>query len=117
MSIDISKLSVSELNQLITQAAERRANMHPAMPGERPQGEVEALVNPAWFVAPQPEGTLLQIGHRSFGWLAFIIPAPERALLLSLLLQQAILQTNQNSPTTQTATPTTAPSGGGGTLH
>ena len=117
MNIDISKLSASELDQLITQAAERRANMQPSMPGERPQGEIEALVNPAWFVAPQPEGTLLQIGHRSFGWLAFLIPPQERALLLSFLLQQAILQTNQNNPTVQSTTPATTQSGGGGTLH
>lgn len=116
MSIDISALSATELEQLIARAAERRSSMKPAMPGERPN-TAKAIVNPAWYVHLVPEGTLFQIGHPGFGWLSFLIPVPERAHLMALLLQQSILGAPQSVSTAMPAATSAPVAGGGGKLH
>ena len=115
MKTDISKLSASDLDELIFEAAKRRASMQPQMPGERPQ-TVQAVMNPAWFVTPVNEGALIQIGHPGFGWLAFIIPPTERVQLLSLFLTQSLLA-NQTSVVPETTAPSAPVSGSGGKLH
>jgi hypothetical protein len=113
VKIDISKLSASELDEFIAKVAERRYNMQPQLPGEPPQA-TQAIINPAWYVTPIKEGTL-SIGHRRFGWLAFLTPRPEHVLLMSLLLQQSILQAPPNEPGVAAAAP--SHNGGGGKLH
>jgi hypothetical protein len=62
VKIDISNLSASELDEFIAKAAERRYNMQPQLPGEPPQA-TQAIVNPAWYVTPIKEGTLLPTSH------------------------------------------------------
>lgn len=116
MEIDISKLTATELDELITNAAKLRANMQPNAIGERPE-TVDAIIDPAWFVAPVQDGTVMQITHPSFGWLAFFIPAKERAALLSFLLQQSLWQVVNSTSASSPATTSTTIIGGGGNLH
>ena len=118
MTIDLSKFTATELDKLIADAAKLRANIQPNAVGERPE-TVDAVIDPAWFVAPVQDGTIMQITHPSFGWLAFFIPAKERAALLSFLLQQSLGQVvNSTSTASASASPTATPIvGGGGKLH
>ena len=118
MKIDITKLSATDLDELIDQASRLRMTLQPEHSFQAPQ-EIAAIDNPAWFTVLTDVGTLLQLRHPGFGWMSFIIPDQERAHLLALLLQQALLANSHgNKPVTTTA-PTTAtpPSGGGGKLH
>ena len=114
MKIDISKLSVTELDELISKAAKLRSELKPEHSAKAPQ-EVEAIGNPAWYTALTDVGSLFQIRHPGFGWLSFIIPPIERAQLLTFLLQQALLA-NNNSNNGAPALPAT-PATSGGTLH
>lgn len=116
MTIDLSKLTATELDKLIADAAKLRTNMQPNAVGERPE-TVDAVIDPAWFVAPVKDGTVMQIAHPSFGWLAFFIPAKERAALLSFLLQQSLGQIENSAPNASATTATTPIIGGGGKLH
>jgi len=114
MSIDLSKLSIQELDVLIVEAVKRRTTLQPRLNDPRPE-TVQAIVNPQWFVTPHQEGTLLQINHTEYGWLAFMVPVAERIALLTLLLQQSLLSV-QAAPAATNA-PVAMPAGGGGTLH
>lgn len=108
---DLEKLSAEELDGLIAEASEKRAQMNPPVPSERPT-DVAAIVNPLWYVTPIPDGTLLQIRHAGLGWLEFIIPAAERLTLMSALLQQAIAFGYPRPGTAETTAP-----GSGGHVH
>jgi len=107
LEIDISQLSASELDELLAKAAARRAIVEPAHPTEVPKPD-KAIVNRQWFTCLVEPGSLFQIRHPGYGWLAFVIPPNERAQLLSLLLNQALL-------TPQSQSSATAPSVSGGT--
>ena len=56
----------------------------------RPTENVQVVSNPNWYVQPTAGGTLFQIQHPEFGWLAFLIPRTHRATLIGLLLSQAL---------------------------
>lgn len=123
MTLDLSTLSAAELDALIAEAAERRAQMAQDVPHERPEGAVTAKGNPAWYVTPGPGGTLLQICHPGLGWLAFVIPPVERGVLVGLLLQQTLVYLSQAAASRATPADPVAPSSaglagsGGGSVH
>ena len=110
MHVDLSSLTAPELDQLIDAATQRRATLAPAIPATNPQGEIQAIADPKWYLTAVPGGTLLQIRHPGHGWLNFHIPAVSRAFLLSFLLQQALLET-----TNKTLTIVPMPTASGGT--
>ena len=91
MKPDISTLSATELDALIAEAARRRATMTPPVSAANPQGEIQAISDPKWFLTSVPGGTLLQLRDPGHGWLNYHIPATTRALLLTFLLQQALI--------------------------
>lgn len=107
---DLAKLSAQELDELLVRAAKHRASLQPAPPTEHPK-PTDVVVNPGWYTALIDSGTLLQVRHPGFGWLSFLIPANERAHLLSLFLRQALFVPEQgagNAP---------PPGSAGGTVH
>ncbi len=87
MSLDISKLSAAELDELIAKAAERRAQLKPDHPLEPPKVVRSALEDPAWYTGPiQTDAGLriaLQVRHYGFGWLTFAMPPLEIAKLMN----------------------------------
>lgn len=113
MTIDISALSVTELDDLIARAAKRRATLTPHITDAQPQGELQATFDPKWYITGVNNGTLLQIKDPGHGWLNYIIAPASRAVMLSHMLQHALLPV---APASNTAPPP-APSSGGGTLH
>ena len=112
MDIELSTLSAAELDQLIEAATQRRATLSPPVAATNPQGEIQAIVDPKWYLTSTPGGTLLQIRHPGHGWLNFHIPTLSRAFLLSFLLQQALVDKESAQPGAATATPPISASGG-----
>jgi hypothetical protein len=108
--IDLTKLSAGELDELLVRGAKHRASLQPGPPNDHPK-PTDVVVNPGWYTALIDSGTLLQVRHPGFGWLSFLIPANERAHLLSLLLRQALFVPEQGAAN---ASP---PGSGGGTAH
>jgi len=115
MTIDVSSLQAAELDQLIEAATKRRAALSPPIPATNPQGEIQAISDPKWYLTSIPGGTLLQIRHPGHGWLNFHIPTLSRAFLLSFLLQQALIEPAQAAATGAPPPPATA--SGGTTVH
>ena len=115
MTIDVSSLQAAELDQLIEAATKRRAALAPPIPATNPQGEIQAISDPKWYLTSVPGGTLLQIRHPGHGWLNFHIPALSRAFLLSFLLQQALIEPAHAAATGTPLPPATA--SGGTTVH
>ena len=113
MTIDISKLSIPELDQLIVRAAQRREELNSPMSDAQPQGELRAVLDPKWYVSMVDAGTLLQIRDPGHNWLNYILPAAPRVVLLTHMLQHALLPKLENANTQVLP----APSGGGGRLH
>jgi hypothetical protein len=111
---DLSKLSASELDDFIAEAAERRAKMEPAISRNHPQ-QSEAIIDPSWFTGPIPKTRghiALQIRHPGLGWLCFAIPPHEIASLMkfwSAILATIAAGEQQGNLTN--------PASGGGTLH
>ncbi|MEP7157568.1 MAG: hypothetical protein ABI905_17430 [Betaproteobacteria bacterium] len=113
MSIDISTLSVAEIDVLIEHATQRRAQLQPEVSQDWPKGEVQAIFDPRWAATNVSTGTLFQVRHPGHGWLNFVIAPQTRALLVGALTQHALLpQAPQGSPA-----PAPAPSVGGSTVH
>ena len=90
MPIDVSALSAAELDELIAMASKRRMELEPRVSKEPPEPWT-AQVNPAWSVSLVEQGSLLRIRHTGLGWVCFVIPAAERAVLLTAFLQHALL--------------------------
>lgn len=90
MSVDLSAMSAAELDELIVQAAKRRAELEPPIAKQAPEPWT-AQVNPAWSVSLVEQGSLLRVRHTGLGWICFVIPPAERAILLTALLQHALL--------------------------
>lgn len=112
MSIDISKLSVTEFDELIALAAKRREQLKYPMSDAQPLGELRVTLDPKWYISPTGAGTLLQIRDPGHNWLNFIIPPHSRAIMLSNMLQHALIPKIESS-----AAPVPASPGGGGVLH
>jgi hypothetical protein len=115
MQIDLSSLTAADLDQLIEAATKRRATLAPPIPATNPQGEIQAIVDPKWYLTATPGGTLLQIRHPGHGWLNFHIPTLSRAFLLSFLLQQALIE--PQAAAAKGATPPATTASGGTTVH
>jgi len=111
--IDISKLSATELDQLIADAAKQRSKSEPQIPNEPPESG-ESTVDPAWRSFMSDEYTVLLLRHTGLGWVSFMFPPHERAHILSLFLQQALAKPAE-APAAPISTPTTG--AGGGTIH
>jgi hypothetical protein len=119
MTIDISQLSAAELDELIAQAAVRRATLEPAQSAQPPE-KVEAIVNPAWHTSPLPNGVLFMLRHPGLGWLAFVLPHEHRVHLVSLWLHQSLLFKPADPAAAPVAPAAIAPNfgtGGSGTVH
>ena len=114
MTIDISALNVAELDDLIARAAKRRSTLQPHITDAQPQGELQATFDPKWYITGVNNGTLLQIKDPGHGWLNFIIAPASRAVMLTHMLQHALLIPAQPS---SAPVPPPAPSTGGGTIH
>lgn len=113
MKPDISALTAAELDALIAEAAKRRATLAPPVGTTNPQGEIQAISDPRWFLTAVPGGTLLQLRDPGHGWLNYHIPANTRALLLAFLLQQALI--TETHPPGAVVAPMSA--SGGNTVH
>ena len=116
MQIELSSLTAAELDQLIEAATKRRATLAPPVPATNPQGEIQAIRDPKWYLTSMPGGTLIQIRHPGHGWLNFHIPTLSRAFLLSFLLQQALIDTHA-AAAEPTAKPPPTTASGGTTVH
>ena len=116
MSIDISHLSVAELDALIDRAAKRRGSLQPPIGDAQPLGEIQATFDPKWYITGMSNGTLLQIKDPGKGWVNFLIAPASRAVLLTHMLQHALLPVPK-MPEGAPPPPPPAPSSGGGTLH
>ena len=90
MRFNLMDLSAEELDELIGEAAKRRAELEPKV-STQPPDPWTAQGNPAWSVSLVEQGSLLRIRHTGLGWICFVIPAQERAVLLTALLQHALL--------------------------
>jgi len=119
MSIDISQLSAAELDELIAQAAARRATLEPAQSAQPPE-KAEAIVHPAWHTSPLPNGVLFMLRHPGLGWLGFVLPHEHRVHLLSLWLHQSLLFKPADAAVALAAPAAITPNfgtGGSGTVH
>jgi len=87
---ELSEMSATELDELIAEASKQRASREPRV-ASQPPDSLEASMNPAWSVSLIEQGSLFRVRHPGLGWMAFVIPATERAVLLSALLQQALI--------------------------
>ena len=115
MPIDVSKLTLAELEDLIARAAKRRSAMNPPITDAQPQGELQATFDPKWYITGVANGTLLQIKDPGHGWLNYIIAPASRTVLLSHMLQHALMP-----PATGTdvmPAPNPVPAVGGGRVH
>jgi hypothetical protein len=110
--IDLSSLSATELDELITNAAKIRQALQPPVPLQPPETS-EATVDPAWRSLMHGANTVLQLRHLGLGWVTVILPPHERASLLTLFLRQALAVPVGQAP----APPPPLPGSGGNTLH
>ena len=110
--IDLSSLSATELDELITNAAKIRQALQPPVPLQPPETS-EATVDTAWRSLMHGANTVLQLRHLGLGWVTVILPPHERASLLTLFLRQALAVPAGQAP----APPPPLPGSGGGTLH
>jgi hypothetical protein len=120
MQIELSSLSAADLDALIEAATKRRATLNPPIPATNPQGEIQAIGDPKWYLTAVPGGTLLQIRHPGHGWLNFHIPVVSRAYLLSFLLQQALIEpitSKSATPAAPAPPPPPTVASGGTTVH
>ena len=115
--MDISNLTATELDELISKAAEKRAEMMPHISYDPPKDGTFTF-NPGWYVDLVDTGSLVQIRSPGVGWVSVVIPPIDRARIASVLTMHCLMSaaTNTGSAAT-TRTPTITGSGGGGVLH
>jgi hypothetical protein len=89
-STEIAALDANQLEALITQLLQAREARMPAVAME-PPNPCTALVDPKWhtFVDVLTGHSVLQFRHPGAGWIAYAMPAAERAHLVALLAAQA----------------------------
>ena len=113
MKIDLSKLSASELDELLMDAAIQRSKMQPTISFDPPEKIEQTVADPRYliFLNPQDRTTVLRLRDPGRGWITFVFPPNERVRLLTLLLAQALAEP-------QAKVSDVPPTGsGGGTLH
>jgi hypothetical protein len=94
MQADLESLTAEQLDNLIQMAAKEREKREPVVATQAPQ-TAQAVLNPSWHVAALPAGTLFQVRHSGFGWLSFVVPPAERVMLLTALLNHALMPSQQ----------------------
>jgi|SRR3989338_5010318 len=115
--MDISNLTATELDELISKAAEKRAGMMPHISYDPPKDGTFTF-NPGWYVDLVDTGSLVQIRSPGVGWVSVVIPPIDRARIASMLTMHCLMSAaTQTSPTTAAHTPTITGVGGGGVLH
>ena len=70
-------LGINDIDGLITQLGQFRAQMFPAPPQTPVKSQTYSLeVDPCWHVDRSPlfEGVVLMLRHAGFGWIAFSLP-------------------------------------------
>ena len=85
-------LNAAEVEQLITDLGNARMGMTPAVAAAPENGEVMAVVSPAW-VSPDgavPGGRALAIRHPGLGWLHFIFRGDHALNLANAMSQDAV---------------------------
>jgi hypothetical protein len=72
---------------LINLLVDLRMQMTPAIVGEKPEGAQKAILDPRYWVQPEPltEGASVSLQHPGFGWLSFVIPPGSLETLVQLL--------------------------------
>jgi len=113
MKIDLSKLSASELDDLLMDAAIQRSKTQPIIPLDPPAKIEQTVADPRYFIFlnPQDRTTVLRLRDPGRGWITFVFPPNERVLLLTLLLGHALAEPQAEVSNVPPA------SSGGGTLH
>ena len=86
------------ISDIINRLAKARANMEQAFPNDHPD-EIAALLDPRWFLSPEPmtEGSAIQIRHPGFGWLGFVF-SPKEVEHIHRLLSQHLRNLDQPKP-------------------
>ena len=80
-------LQAPELDSLVRQLAELRSCLGEPVPRTLdPGARLVALVDPVWQAKPlsspdAPDGVVLALRHPGLGWLGFLLPWPEAAML------------------------------------
>jgi len=115
-NIDLSTLSATELDELIERAAKLRQSIQPPVSAEPPQTS-EATIDPAWRALMHGANTILQLRHLGLGWVTVILPAHERANLLTVFLRQALSLSVAPSTAPDSSPPPPLASSGGNTVH
>ena len=113
--MDISGFTATELDELISKAAEKRAGMIPYVANDPPTDGLYTI-NPGWFINIADGGTLMQVRDPGVGWISFVIPPYDRARITSLLLLHSLLPATSASDSNP-ALPTQSASGGNNSLH
>lgn len=119
MTPDISNMTATELDDLISDALKQRAKIQPGHPMHPPQS-TNAIADPAWFTSLIQEHRQLfnlSIRHPGAGWLSFAIPLREVANLMKFwsdMLATVALDQDQHTQEPPPAPPTFS---GGGCLH
>ena len=83
-----SLADATDLDELIAQLGEIRAQMSDAVPERlEPSGRVAAIRDPAWWCQPRKEDTALCLRHPGYGWMAFGLPHNEAKALGGWLIK------------------------------
>lgn len=90
MKIELEKLSVYELDEIIAAASKRREQLSPPVPVAEPAAPVIAVDDPNWFVRPMKGGSLLQVRHPGLGWQHYFLPHYSRTDMVKFLCDQII---------------------------
>ncbi len=106
---DVRDLTTEELDRLLQSVSLERAKREPQVPMEQPK-QMEAAIDPKWYITLANGTTFLQLRHPGFGWVGYLLPPASRATLLSFLLQHALLPVQPEAPPMPVST-------GGGTVH
>lgn len=97
MPIDISGLDATELEALIMRAAQRRAQVVPAVPNKLPS-YTYGIHNPQWFISTQNGELRLHLRDPGTGWLTFVLPPSEALNMGKVLVKSAEEMTSFSPP-------------------
>ena len=87
--VGFAPLSASEADDLIAKLASNRAGMSERVPSDLdPGSRIASVVNPAWRIAPGPEGRALALRHPGYGWLGYFLPEAEARNMGRVLLEE-----------------------------
>jgi hypothetical protein len=117
--IDVKTLPTDELDRLIIDAAQERANRSHAFPEEPPTGTHRMTTNPRWWADVASANVMFRILDLGCGWLNYSFNKAEAALLMTYLMRVLTgghldaVAANPSAP----APPAGPTARGGGTVH